>query len=414
LTASRLQLAATMADTKLFQYYSRQDVLPTFGNFKTLEELDRYASQRRELFLDKLVLPPRLFRDADVLELGPDSGENAMVFARWGARMTLAEPNIRAHATIRGYFTRFGIDDRLREVVSSDVEGFSSGDRFDIVDAEGFIYTIQPTMSWLRKFSELLNPDGYAIVSYYERHGGFFELALKAIHAAAKAITKLPALEAATNLFDAKWNSIPHTRSFESWLMDVLENPFVRYRYFIDAATLCTEADATGFDVHAAWPAYRDTLDVYWHKKIYSRDEKLRRTLQHLRRSQLSFLFGQKLYLAGKPDEIDFVTTLLEQLSLDVDASIDDPLGERVPRIVSNLVSLRKKLRAMEILSDDAAAVDALGETLTSFSLIFDAIARGDVDGLTAMTQSSGPFISTWGLPAHFSVLRKRSDTEAS
>lgn len=403
-----------MTDTKLFQYYSRQDVLPTFGNFKSLEELERYASQRRELFLDKLMLPPQLFRDADVLEFGPDSGENAMVFAQWGARMTLAEPNIRAHATIRSYFERFSIADRLREVVSSDVEGFSSGDRFDIVDAEGFIYTIQPTMSWLRKFSELLNPDGYAVVSYYERRGGFFELALKAIHAAVKAMTGRPALESAKSLFDAKWNSIPHTRSFESWLMDVLENPFVRYRYFIDAATLCAEADATGFEVHAAWPSYRDTLDVYWHKKSYSRDEKLRRTLQHLGRSQLSFLLGQKLYLAGKPDEIEFVTSLLEQLSRDVDASIDDPLGDCVPRIVANLVSLREKIGEIDIFSDDAAAVDAFADTLTSFSLIFDAVVRGDVDGLTAVTQSSAAFVRTWGLPAHFSVLRKRLDAGAS
>ena len=36
-------------------------------------------------------VPPALFRGADVLEFGPDSGENAVVFARWGARLTLVE-----------------------------------------------------------------------------------------------------------------------------------------------------------------------------------------------------------------------------------------------------------------------------------------------------------------------------------
>ena len=46
-----------MADTKLFQYYERQDVLPTFGDFKSPEQLEAYAAQRRELFADKLMLP---------------------------------------------------------------------------------------------------------------------------------------------------------------------------------------------------------------------------------------------------------------------------------------------------------------------------------------------------------------------
>jgi hypothetical protein len=109
-----------------------------------------------------------------------------MVFAGWGAMMTLAEPNSRAHAKINGYFARFDLTDRLRELASSDVEGFRSERSFDVVDAEGFIYTVQPTESWLRVFHQLLNPDGYAVVSYYERYGGFFELALKAIHAAGR------------------------------------------------------------------------------------------------------------------------------------------------------------------------------------------------------------------------------------
>jgi SAM-dependent methyltransferase len=325
--------------------------------------------------------------------------------------MTLAEPNSQAHAKINGYFVRFDLTDRLRELASSDVEGFRNERRFDVVDAEGFIYTVQPTESWLRVFHQLLNPDGYAVVSYYERYGGFFELALKAIHAAGKALTGLPALESARFLFETKWNSIPHTRSFESWLMDVLENPFVRYRYFLDAAELCSEADRTGFDVHAAWPSYRDTLDIYWHKKIQSVDEKLRRTVQHLHRSRLGFLSGQKLYLVGGTPAVGSISAALEQLTRNVDAMIDDPLGNRLAPTIANLASLREATSASDILADDAAAVAAFADTLASFFQIFSAIARRDADGLAALTRSDAHFIKTWGMPAHFLVLRKRADT---
>jgi hypothetical protein len=397
-----------MAEDKLFNYYERQDVLPTFGNFKSSTELEAYASQRRELFSDKLVLPPRLFRNAEVLEFGPDSGENALVFAGWGANMTLAEPNRHAHPKIEAYFAHFGLTERLRELALADVEGFRSDRRFDIIDAEGFIYTVQPSEKWLGIFHHLLNPDGYAVVSYYERYGGFFELALKAIHAAGKALTGRPALETAKMLFEAKWNSIPHTRSFESWLMDVLENPFVRYRYFLDAAALCAAAHEQGFDIHSAWPAYRDSLDIYWHKKVLSGDEKLHRARRHLDRSRLSFLGGRKLYLVGTSDAVQAISASIEALVLDVDGMIDDPFGESLPRVVAGLASLRETIRTADVLADDAADIEAITATLDSFHRIFGAIGRRDASAVTALTQSDPAFINTWGQPAHFLVVRKR------
>jgi hypothetical protein len=291
--------------------------------------------------------------------------------------------------------------------VSYDVEGFRSDRRFDIIDAEGFIYTV-PTENWLGIFHRLLNPDGYAVVSYYERYGGFFELALKAIHAAGKALTGRPGLETAKLLFDAKWNSIPHTRSFESWLMDVLENPFVRHRYFLDAGALCTTAHEQGFDIHSAWPAYRDSLDVYWHKKVLSDDEKLRRATRHLGRSRLSFLGGRKLYLAGKTEAVKAISASIETLVLHVDAMIDDPFGSSLPRAIASLASLRETIPATDILADDASDIDAIIATLDSFHRIFDAIGRRDASTVTALTQSDQAFINTWGQPAHFLVIRKR------
>ena len=397
-----------MADDKLFNYYERQDVLPTFGNFKSAAELEAYASQRRELFSDKLVLPPRLFRNAEVLEFGPDSGENALVFAGWGAKMTLAEPNRHAHPKIEAYFAHFGLAERLRELVLADVEGFRSDRGFDIIDAEGFIYTVQPSDKWLGIFHRLLNPDGFAIVSYYERYDGFFELALKAIQAAGKVLTGRPALETAKLLFEPKWNSIPHTRSFESWLMDVLENPFVRYRYFLDAAALCTTAHEQGFDLHSAWPSYRDSLDVYWHKKVLSVDEKLRRAARHLDRSRLSFLGGRKLYLVGKADAANAISAAIEALVAHVDRLIDEPFGDSLPRVIASLASLRESIPATDILADEAADIEAITATLESFHRIFSAIGRRDASTVTALTQTDPAFINTWGQPAHFLVVRKR------
>ncbi|MHC2712430.1 cytidyltransferase-like protein [Bradyrhizobium diazoefficiens] len=234
------------------------------------------------------------------------------------------------------------------------------------------------------------------------------ELALKAIHAAGKVLTGRPALETAKLLFEPKWNSIPHTRSFESWLMDVLENPFVRYRYFLDAEALCTAAHEQGFDIHSAWPAYRDSLDVYWHKKVLSADEKLRRATRHLDRSRLSFLGGRKLYLVGKADAVSAISASIEALVLDVDRMIDEPFGDSLPRVITSLASLRETILTTDILADDASDIEAITATLDSFHRIFSAIGRRDASAIAALTQSDQAFIDTWGQPAHFLVVRKR------
>jgi hypothetical protein len=102
-----------MAYDKLFQYYAQEQFLPTFGNFEDGAKLAQYAEARRTVFAEKLLLPIQIFDGANVLEFGPDTGENALVFARWGANLTLAEPNLRAHDQIRQNFEHFGLNEKL-------------------------------------------------------------------------------------------------------------------------------------------------------------------------------------------------------------------------------------------------------------------------------------------------------------
>jgi hypothetical protein len=189
--------------------------------------------------------------------------------------------------------------------------------------------------------------------------------------------------------------------------MDVLENPFVRHRYFLDAASLCAAADQQGFDVHSAWPAYRDSLDIYWHKKVLSGDEKLHRARRHLDRSRLSILGGRKLYLVGKADAVQAISASIEALVLDVDGMIDDPFGANLPRVISGLAALRETIRTADILADDTADIEAIMATLDSFHRIFGAIGRRDAAAVAALTQADPAFINTWGQPAHFLVVRK-------
>ena len=113
----------------MYEYYRGQTVAPTFGNLRDESALERFNEHRVDLYVNKLSLPVRLFNGAEVLEFGPDTGEHALIFARWGAELTLVEPNPDAVRQIKAYFKRFRMEDRLKAVIETDIAGFASDRR---------------------------------------------------------------------------------------------------------------------------------------------------------------------------------------------------------------------------------------------------------------------------------------------
>lgn len=144
----------------LYDYYLTQTIRPTHADFSSDTQLSKYAELRKNVF-SRLTFPSALFSGKRVLEFGPDTGENSLVFAQWGARITLVEPNEEAHSYIRRYFSKFQLIGNLNDVIAASLLEFSTPRKFDIVDAEGFIYTIQPTSAWVKKTAEFLEPGGF-------------------------------------------------------------------------------------------------------------------------------------------------------------------------------------------------------------------------------------------------------------
>jgi SAM-dependent methyltransferase len=357
-------------------------------------------------------LPRRLFEGARLLEFGPDSGENSLAFATLGAELTLAEPNPNAVPRIKTYFNRFGLEARLKALLASDVEHFVGEPPYDIIDAEGFIYTLQPADRWLAAFNRLLRPGGLFVVSYLERYGGVLETVLKAFHAFVCDATGEQSIAAAHRLYDAKWASIPHTRAFESWVMDVLDNPFVRQRYFISATDLIAAGDAHGFALHSSWPVYRDPLSTYWHKLELSRDERLGRDAAHVARSRLSFFFGRQMFLgAADEEDVAAVGFDLARLANAVDRLIDRPRdAEMIACCRDCFARLRIRLAEDVILAQNAASKRRALDLLDSLDRGFGAMAAMDAAALVQFCGSDASFIAEWGMPTHFTVFRKEAE----
>lgn len=388
----------------LYEYYRGQQLLPTFADFHGAAELERYASLRASVLRDRARLPVAMFNGAEVLEFGPDSGENALVFAMWGANVTLVEPNERAHATIRDYFERFGRAGSLRGIAHQHVLDYTDTQTYDMVVAEGFIYTVQPTRAWLEAFRRLLRPDGVFVVTYYERCGALMELSLRALHRMHRRMTGLSVAESAQRLYTAKWDAIPHTRRFESWTMDVLENPFVRASTCIGAQTFIDDIAATGFELYAAHPHYDDVLAMDWLKRVLTADERSERARAHVERSTLSFASGRKVYI-GDSAFAASLARVAHDLVSDVDVLIEADDAAAAARVVAGYAQLAGAVEHPSIVADTGDRAAAIA-AFRSFGEAFRWAAAGDAPALAKLTQTDPAFIANWGLPVHLAVGR--------
>lgn len=388
----------------LYEYYQTREFLPTYASLADEAALDRYAAMRERVLRDCLALPKRVFQGAKILDYGPDTGEDALAFARWGGVLTLVEPNAAAHRAIVDYFKRFRLENALAGLVQGDVLNYRDGERYDFIVAEGFIWTVHPARSWLSAFRRQLRDGGMFLVTYYEAFGAFIELCLRTLQAFFRRASGLDAVAAARELYGPKWDSIPHTRAFESWVFDVLENPFLRARNLFAATELLCDFAAEGFDLYSSFPAYRDILAIGWHKSVVSRDESLARSIAHVDRSALSFLCGVKLYLASEDDAKE-VHAAIHRLLRDVDALVDGDDARAYRGVADGFAGVSETIEGAALVADEGGRERAK-DAIAALARAFAYAAKGDADALARHTRNDASFIAAWGVPNHLAVGR--------
>ncbi|MHC1753286.1 methyltransferase domain-containing protein [Humidesulfovibrio sp.] len=391
----------------LYNYYEHAETLPTHGDFKDRADLIDYEEHRKDLFLHKLSLHPRFFKDAELFEIGPDTGEKTMVYALWGANCHVVEPNRRAHPVLQDYFKRFELDSRLKSLDALDLKQYASSGkdtgRYDVAVAEGFIYTVRPARMWMEMFARILKDDGLLILFHCDKYGGFIELFYKLIHQRIMGLTGMDSLAAAEAVFQSKWDSIPHTRSFKAWVFDVLEDPFVRYAYFYDPVWLCRAMNTHGFRLYSAWPTYDDKSHVCWFKRPIPPEEMLAHQVDTIRRNRLSHMFGRKHTMVHQDKDVE---RRLKRLLLVSDSLIDTFDTERAEECLELMRWLKQLLENREMdaaPADTERAVSAMGSLIR----ILEFLQAGQASEAIAFCSENKAFIETWGMPSHFAIFHK-------
>lgn len=129
------------------EYYGEHQISPVAQDISDLA----LHYRKREKLYRQLGMPPRLFQNADILEVGPGSGYNTLAFFAWGGNVHLVEPNPAGRRDMKQLFCERQVLENKYEIYETTIEEFQSEQRYDIIIAEGFLHSIDNAKSIIQK-----------------------------------------------------------------------------------------------------------------------------------------------------------------------------------------------------------------------------------------------------------------------
>jgi SAM-dependent methyltransferase len=205
-------------------------------------------------------------------------GENALVLARQGARLTLVDQDPTVAPRLRALFQDFGLAARLRELVIGDIQSIRFDRRFALVTAEGFVATLPDRDAVIARMCAALVPGGIAVTSYPDRFGSFFEFLKKAVMWRAYQLAGITDLldsraEAlAARLFEPALDALGSTRPFRVWWLDCLVAPFLTWDLCWSPDAILDVATRCGAAFYAATPRVWEPDSLDWFKRVAEPD----------------------------------------------------------------------------------------------------------------------------------------------
>lgn len=388
--------------TTLYQYYKDKDFNPVYAGLDSSTALSSYERNRRKIFEYNLRLPVKSFSNASILEFGPASGENSLVYAKWGGYLHLIEPVEKFTEEAQNYFSLHNLTEHLLDVQCRTFESYSTQERFDFVIAEGFIFHVGSPDYWLPRLVSFGKEDCFVIFSHSETAGFLIELLqVKCLQVLMQNCNEDPH-SLARKLYQSKWNRVNHFRRFDSWVNDNLVNPTVDdslLNCFSDLQEIMLEHDMM---LWSSWPSMMSYWDVSWIKKPeIKRDEVVRRNEINYFKLLPSLVIGKEIETNSKI--VDLGGDLLKAIRSEITA-LAVP-GQQLTNNQLNEVQHKHK----EVGEYFNLCVHNYSETiLAKFWQEIDeclvCLSNRDVNGITKIFNGKGPLAHCWGSPNFYSV----------
>ena len=255
----------------VLEYYNNRALNPVPIALVNDSQWEDQITKRVNLLQNHLGVPVSLLKDKEILEIGCNSGENALVLAHFGAQLTLSEPNEQVHARLVDNFNSFSLNNQLKEVYSHRIEELTLDKKYDIVIAEGFLNTLPKRNELLQNLFKFCKDDGLLIINYDDRYGGYFELIksyiLKHIcNIKHIAFRGKDSLELANLLYKDSFSNLNVSRPFEAWWEDQLVNPFAKCLWSLKEILEISEK--SNFEFYSSSPMLPNPNLFKWYKDV--------------------------------------------------------------------------------------------------------------------------------------------------
>ena len=394
------------ARSNLSDYYEPIRLNPVGHDISRSESMRLHEFKRRNLLEHLLKLPFVMWKGCRVLEFGPASGENAVVLARHGAKMTFVEPLEYLIDELNAKFAQAGVSDRIEAIHQDVVETFKSEQRYDFVSAEGFMHFLDDSTAGVRKLTTFLAPGGFVLVSLIHSAGCFIEFVKTSYLAMAANALGLESseerFELARALFADQFQAINHSRNFEKWAKDMLLNPLNRPRHFMDLPkTLSALPDDVA--LYSSWPNYIDADDLIWHKNIKDAATLRAETLRAYYARAPHFIHS----VPCRPGELPLfdpedgrrIVSALEAYNKEIERAI----LAKASTPARHLAALSKLRRVLAPHSEARQSLRIVDEAIALFGAARKASAREDF----VRAWTSCGLHRMWGTPGHYWVFQK-------
>ncbi len=206
-----------------------------------------------------------------------------------------------------------------------DVESFESQTLYDVVLAEGFLFTLPTRAELIQKICALLKPGGLAVISFIDRYGCLLEITRKLIlHRACQLAAvddphSKASLEIAKQLYGQDFSRISVSRPFEAWWKDSLVNPLFCSPYLWSYEDLLPLVEEVGCEFYSSSPQWNSTDHFSWYKQTSETNIRHQHPLKDWARVFPYFITGirplNNIAVPPTPEVLNSVFELTTQIS---------------------------------------------------------------------------------------------------
>ena len=390
--------------SSLLAFYQKNDFNPVLIELDNDEKWRLHFHKRENLYSHHLKIPFGLLRDKRILEFGCNSGENALVAASAGARLTLVEPNTAVHGRLHELFDQYGLQKQIDRMITSTIEDFTTEEKFDVVIAEGFLNSIDNRDNALKKIAEFVRPGGFLVTSFDDRYGSLIEYVKQAILYRACQLDNVTdmqgeaSLAMAERLFRNGYSRLSASRAFRAWWKDQLVNPYFISQYMWSFQEIFQTLHNTKMSYHSSSPRWDMTDHYRWYKDT---ENTAREFEEILRQWRNNFLY----ILTGNPSKDSDSLAAPDRVIVDCANFIDS-----VSRFVIDYPSQAFNLELPESLFQYAVASGnrTTIQLFTEVKELLEASRNQDLDTILHTYHKSEILKDTWGTAYHYLCLKKQ------